>query len=101
MSITTMTEAPLRALEKVGLHSTKPIHYQLTPTELTEQALQRKEGILNDTGALLINTGEFTGRSPKDKFTVKDESTANTVNWNDFNIAIDPHHFEIIRKKVL
>src|SRR5205085_6138946 len=101
MSITTMTEAPLRALEKVGLHSTKPVHYQLTPAELTEQAVQRKEGVLNDTGALLINTGEFTGRSPKDKFTVKDESTANAVHWNDFNIPLEPKYFDQMFEKIM
>ena len=57
------------------------------------------EGVLSDTGALVISTGEFTGRSPKDKFTIKDEITANTVNWNDFNIPIDPKYFDIIYKK--
>ncbi len=101
MSITTMTEAPLKALEKIGLHSTKPVHYQLTPAELTEQTVQRKEGVLNDTGALLINTGEFTGRSPKDKFTVKDEITANTVHWNDFNIPLEPKYFDQMHEKLV
>src|SRR5882757_7208840 len=101
MSITTMTEAPLRALEKVGLHSTKPVHYQLTPSELTEQAVQRKEAVLNDTGALLINTGEFTGRSPKDKFTVKDELTTNSVHWNDFNIPLEPKYFDQMYDKLV
>ena len=64
MSITTMAEAPLKALEKIGLHPTKHVHYQLTPAELTEQTIKLKQGVLNDTGALLINTGELTGRSP-------------------------------------
>ncbi|MFT3908601.1 MAG: phosphoenolpyruvate carboxykinase (ATP) [Ferruginibacter sp.] len=101
MSITTMTEAPLKALEKIGLHSTKPVHYQLTPSELSEQAIQRKEAVLNDTGALLINTGEFTGRSPKDKFTVKDELTADTVHWNDFNIPLEPKYFDQMHEKLV
>lgn len=101
MSITTMTEAPLSALGKVGLHSTQPVHYQLTPAELTEQTVQRKQGILNDTGALLINTGEFTGRSPKDKFTVKDELTADSVHWNDFNIPLEPKYFDQMHEKLV
>ena len=48
------------------------------------------EGQLSDTGALVIHTGEFTGRSPKDKFIVKDEiNPALTINWNDFNLPIE------------
>ena len=44
----------------------------LTPEELVKHALENKEGVLNDTGALMADTGEFTGRSPKDKFCVVD-----------------------------
>ncbi|MEP6712782.1 MAG: phosphoenolpyruvate carboxykinase (ATP) [Ferruginibacter sp.] len=101
MSILTMPEAPAKALGQLGLHSTKPVHYQLTPEELTTQALHRNEGILNDTGALVINTGKFTGRSPKDKFTVKDALTENTVYWNDFNIAIEEKFFFQLKEKML
>ena len=49
----------------------------------------------------MIQTGEFTGRSPKDKFTVKDEITENTVHWNEFNIPIDEKYFDIIYKKMM
>ena len=101
MSITTMTESPLGALEDIGLHSTQPVHYQLAPSELTSQTLKRKEGVLNDTGALLIATGEFTGRSPKDKFTVRDELTMNTVHWNEFNIPIESKYFDRMQAKLL
>ena len=101
MSITTMTEAPLRALEEIGLHSTQPVHYQLSPNDLIAQTVQCKEGVLNDTGALLINTGEFTGRSPKDKFIVKDNLTANVVHWNDFNIPIEPKYFDQMHEKLV
>jgi phosphoenolpyruvate carboxykinase (ATP) len=56
---------------------------------------------LNDTGALVIKTGEFTGRSPNDKFIVKDEVTENTVHWNNFNIPIEEKYFLQLKKKVL
>ncbi len=88
-------------LSKVGITDTALVHYQYTPDELVMEAIGRGEGVLNDTGALVINTGEFTGRSPKDRFIVKDEITANTINWNEFNIPIAPNYFDIIYKKVI
>jgi len=101
MSVSTMLEAPIKALGEMGLSNTHHIHYQLTPTELSEQTLKRGEGVLNDTGALVIKTGQFTGRSPKDKFTVKDELTADTVDWNDFNIPIEEKYFFQLKDKML
>ena len=101
MSVSTMLEAPIKGLEELGLHTTQPIHYQLSPSTLSQQALQRKEAELNDTGALVIKTGKFTGRSPKDKFTVKDEITADTVDWNDFNIPIDEKYFFQLKDKMM
>src|SRR5260370_35230047 len=91
----------MKNLFKPGLRSTESIHYQLTPEELTGDILSAGEGILNNTGALVINTGEFTGRSPKDKFIVKDRTTENVVNWNEFNIPLEPKYFDIIYSKVM
>ena len=99
MSVPTIT-IPTKRLLKLGLKNTESIHYQLSPEELVQDTIRIGEGVLNDTGALVIRTGEFTGRSPKDKFTVKDETTADSVYWNDFNIPIDQKYFDIIFKKV-
>lgn len=101
MSVPTMFAIPKKTLINLGLTLSENIHYQLSPEELTEQTVQRGEGVLNDTGALLINTGKFTGRSPKDKFTIKDEITANTVHWNDFNIPMEEKYFFQIKDKML
>ena len=101
MSVSTIPEAPEMALGEMGLRTTQSIHYQLTASKLNEQTLKRGEGILNDTGALIIKTGEFTGRSPKDKFTVKDELTADTVDWNDFNIPIEENYFFQLKEKMM
>src|SRR6187431_2052037 len=98
MAITTMLTIPGDTLAKLGLKITEQVHYQLSPEELIDQTIARKEGILSNTGALVVNTGEFTGRSPKDKFTVKDEITANSVHWNDFNIPIEEKYFDIVKK---
>ena len=101
MSVNLMLEAPIGALAELGLETTQPINYQLSPAELTEQTLKRGEGVLNDTGALVIKTGKFTGRSPKDKFTVKDELTAETVHWNNFNIPMEEENFLLLKEKML
>jgi phosphoenolpyruvate carboxykinase (ATP) len=89
-----------KELADLGLLSSKNIHYQAEPEELILDTLRIGEGVMSENGALVVQTGEFTGRSPKDKFTVKDEITATTVNWNDFNLPIDEKYFHIIRKKI-
>lgn len=100
MSVPVIT-IPKKILLRYGLTHTESIHYQSSPEELVRDSIRIGDGVLNDTGALVIRTGEFTGRSPKDKFTVKDEITADTVHWNEFNIPIDPSYFDIVYKKVL
>jgi phosphoenolpyruvate carboxykinase (ATP) len=87
---------PADQLARLGLRISDTIHYQLPPDELVRHCLHRKEGVLNDTGALLIRTGAFTGRSPKDRYLVKDEVTTAQVDWNDFNQPMDPAHFHRI-----
>jgi phosphoenolpyruvate carboxykinase (ATP) len=69
------------------------INYQLTPEELIQHTLRTGEGYLSDSGALLVCTGNFTGRSPKDRFIVRDNITAASVDWNDFNLSIAPHDY--------
>jgi phosphoenolpyruvate carboxykinase (ATP) len=83
------------------LRSSEKIRYQLSPEELVEDSLNNESGILNDTGALVIRTGEFTGRSPKDRFIMSDGITESTINWNEFNIPIELKYFDIIYKKVM
>ncbi|HET7579537.1 MAG TPA: phosphoenolpyruvate carboxykinase (ATP) [Bacillales bacterium] len=73
----------------------------LSTAQLTEKALERGEGFLTSTGALRVETGKYTGRSPKDKFIVKEASTKNTVNWGDVNQSIDEETFKRLYDKVL
>ncbi|MEO7445621.1 MAG: phosphoenolpyruvate carboxykinase (ATP) [Ferruginibacter sp.] len=100
MSLTTLPVVPLKALADLGIKTSQPVHYQLSPAEMVNQAVQRGQGVLNDTGALVIHTGEFTGRSPKDKFTVKDSITEDAVYWNDFNIPFSAENFDHIYNKM-
>ncbi len=100
MPVATTSFSPIDLL-KIGFTKNESVHYQLSPEELINDTLRKGQGVLNNTGALVINTGEFTGRSPKDKFIVKDDITADTVNWNEFNIPIASDYFDIIYKKVI
>jgi phosphoenolpyruvate carboxykinase (ATP) len=99
MSIPTIV-FPTHKLIKLGLRLVDAIHYQLTPEELVNDTLRLHQGELSDTEALVIKTGKFTGRSPKDRFILKDEITATTINWNDINQPIEEKYFDIIFKKV-
>ncbi|HXL58020.1 MAG TPA: phosphoenolpyruvate carboxykinase (ATP), partial [Chitinophagaceae bacterium] len=99
-----MTVSSLNVPEKQFIQpelTSRIVHYQLSPEELTEQTVHRQEGVISSTGALCINTGEFTGRCPLDKFMVKDGMTENTVHWNNFNRPIEEKYFHQLRKKLL
>src|SRR5437588_9575350 len=68
---------------------------------LIEHGIQRREGLLADNGALVVRTGQFTGRSPKDKFIVRDELTESDVNWGPVNQPISAEHFDNILAKAV
>jgi phosphoenolpyruvate carboxykinase (ATP) len=88
--------SPASQLVRLGLRLAHSLHYQLPPPQLVKHALSRQEGVLNDTGALVIPTGAFTGRSPKDRYIVHDDQTADHIHWNDFNQPIDELFFHRI-----
>lgn len=90
----------LRSLSQLDFHC-QNVHYQLEPSELIQKSLVRNEGVLNNTGALVIQTGKFTGRSPKDKFIVFDPEIKNIIDWNEFNNPIDPRYFDHILKQTV
>ncbi|TRX39471.1 phosphoenolpyruvate carboxykinase (ATP) [Flavobacterium restrictum] len=87
------------ALTELGIKNAT-IHYQLSAAELHEKTLQSGQGIENSTGALAINTGKFTGRSPQDRFIVKDTITQDKVWWGNVNIPFEPSDFDALYDKV-
>lgn len=87
-------------LSKVGLGKVGEIYWNLEPAELVEQAIINGQGVLADSGALAIDTGEFTGRSPKDKFCVKDAKTENTVWWGDVNFPFSTENFDRLHARM-
>lgn len=96
-----MCEVKLTApdLSYLGL-GTSLMKYQLSVPELIEEALLNGEGSLADSGALAVNTGKFTGRSPKDRFIVADAITEDEVWWGDVNIKISAAQYDVLYNKV-
>ena len=85
----------------LGLSDVKGVLWNLTPAELITEAVKNGEGVLTDTGALMCKTGKFTGRSPKDRYIVKDDLTRDTVWWGDINISFDPEQFDALYNKMI
>src|SRR2546423_9748197 len=75
--------------------------YDLGSEQLIEHAVQRREGLLADNGAFVVRTGLFTGRSPKDKFIVRDELTESSVDWGPVNQPMSREHFENIYSRAV
>jgi phosphoenolpyruvate carboxykinase (ATP) len=96
----TGVQKPTADLSKLGLSATK-VNWNTSRDALIQRTLDLNLGTLNDSGALCINTGEFTGRSPKDKFTVKDALTENAVDWNNINQPYSPENFDKLQAKVV
>lgn len=86
--------------KSIGLDNLGNQFWNLSPAELVEDCIITGEGVLTDTGALAIETGEFTGRSPKDRFIVRDEVTENAVWWGDINIGFSPEKFDALYEKM-
>ena len=88
-------------IEKLGIVNPKAVYRNLTPAQLTEAALRRGEGKLSNTGALVVTTGKYTGRSPKDKFIVDTPSVHDDIAWGSVNVPITQEKFNAIRSKVI
>ena len=88
-------------IEKLGITSPSAVYRNLTPAQLTEAALRRGEGKLNSTGALVVTTGKYTGRSPKDKFIVDTEGVHNDIAWGNVNRPISREKFDSIKGKII
>ncbi|RMG16771.1 MAG: phosphoenolpyruvate carboxykinase (ATP), partial [Bacteroidetes bacterium] len=88
-------------LQELGLSNAKGVSWNLNPAELVMEAIKNGEGVLTDTGALMWDTGKFTGRAPKDRYIVEDEITKDLVFWGDINISISQEKFEQLYQKVV
>ena len=87
-------------LSYLGLKDVSFAYWNLSPAELVEETVLKGQGTLTDTGSLAIDTGEFTGRSPKDRFIVKDDLTKDHVWWGNINIPFAPEDFDRLYNRV-
>jgi phosphoenolpyruvate carboxykinase (ATP) len=88
-------------LQELGFQEAAVKWWNLGTGRLTEMALQRQEGQLAGNGALVVRTGQFTGRSPKDKYIVRDALTARTVAWGNVNQPLASAQFDGIWTRLM
>ncbi len=88
-------------LEKLGIINASAVYRNLTPAQLTEHALRRGEGTLSNTGALVVKTGKYTGRSANDKFIVDTPAVHDEIAWGKVNRPIEKAKYEAIKSKVI
>ncbi|WP_435140562.1 phosphoenolpyruvate carboxykinase [Pseudopelagicola sp. nBUS_19] len=91
---------PKFRLEDHGIQGLGSVYYNLAEPALVEVALKNGEGTLGNGGAFLVSTGEFTGRSPKDKFTVRTTATEKTIWWEN-NPSMEPDAFDRLHADML
>jgi len=87
-------------LEALGIVRSGPVHWNLSPAVLYEIALRRNEAILAAEGPLVARTGQHTGRSPQDKFTVKEPTTEQNIDWG-LNKGISEANFDALHRDLM
>jgi phosphoenolpyruvate carboxykinase (ATP) len=87
------------SLENYGIKNAK-VHYQLAPSKLQAITLEKGMGKETANGTLAINTGKFTGRSPEDRFLVKDDYTSDRIWWGPSNKPISSENFDFLQGEI-
>jgi phosphoenolpyruvate carboxykinase (ATP) len=88
-------------LEQHGIRNVNTAYWNLTTSALYEEAVRRREGIIAHRGPLVVRTGHHTGRSPNDKFIVKEPSSADKIWWGSINRSFAPEKFDALYHRVL
>ena len=89
----------LHQLELMGIKPSS-VKSNLTQEEWRNEELNRNEGRLSSNGTVIINTGIYTGRSPNDRFIVKEKETEDLIDWGDVNLPLSEESFDILEKAV-
>src|SRR5437870_12468254 len=89
------------SLEAAGLTPQRAVHWNLGPPELYEHAVRRGEGVIVEGGAFCAVTAPHTGRSPNDKFIVREASAGDDISWGRVNQPLTPEHIERLKAAAL
>jgi phosphoenolpyruvate carboxykinase (ATP) len=92
---------PKNVLFSLGLPSAENTFYQLSPDTLMQQCVERKEGVLDNTGAIVIHTEKYANHCSKNYFIVRDHITTNTIDWNDSSQLIEERIFDGLYQKMI
>src|SRR5436853_4287325 len=88
-------------LARHGLRNIQTAYWKLGTAQLIEKSIQRHEGMLADGGAFVVRTGQFTGRSPKDKYIVREPGTEKSVDWGAVNQPMSEEVFDELFARLL
>ncbi len=88
-------------LDRHGIQNVNQVYWNLGTAALVENAIRRREGLLAAGGALAVRTGQYTGRSPQDKFVVQEPSTTERIWWGPVNRPFDPARFDALYGRLL
>ncbi|MCA9927717.1 MAG: phosphoenolpyruvate carboxykinase (ATP) [Anaerolineales bacterium] len=84
-----------------GIRNPGTVYWNLSTPMLYEQVIRRREGLLAHLGPIVVHTGDHTGRSPNDKFTVKEPTSENDIWWGKVNRPISQQQFDNIHRKMI
>ena len=89
-------------LENYGIKNAGKVYWNAVPAELVQESVKRNEGVLSPDGALMVNTGKYTGRSPNDKFVVDNGTEEEKlIDWGKVNVKMTPENFDRLYTKML
>jgi phosphoenolpyruvate carboxykinase (ATP) len=94
-------ENNMKELSVLGFENIGNIYWNLPTTALYEQAIRRREGLLAHLGPLVVRTGQYTGRSPKDKFLVEDAKNIGKIWWGEVNQPFSEEKYDRLRNRIL
>src|SRR3954471_2259361 len=89
-----------RGLEREGIQTDR-VRWNLSAAVLYEEAVRRQEGVIAADGPLSCRTGQHTGRSPNDKFLVRESGSEQEIAWGKVNRAMEPEQFDALHRDLL
>src|SRR5215813_11954729 len=88
-------------LDNYGIKEPARVYWNLNPSELYEEIARREEGILSNHGAMIVDTGEHTGRAAKDKAIVREPASEDKVFWGDVNKDFSQEKFNALKDRMM